>query len=451
LALLACGVASRLQNDSLRRIQVAKERGFYGWKLVAALSSQDALNLGFPVYGGAVINSYMLQQIAMSRSTFGLGFTLLNLFVGLPATLVAVSIVRRGIRTTYLIGAALVCFGSLFLALYATQPWHYLLGFGVINGMGICFGDIIPGTTAVARWFKRYRGRASGLVLSGSGVSGFLASPLLDKLIRSHGGNWRLGWEVIAGVAVLAGIIAFLFVKERPEDLGQTMDGAPEEKPAEQGSAHPVQQLTTEYAWTPAEAYRTRAYWLIVIGGLAAQFPFFIFTAHWILHLRGAGISSGDAAFAMGLFTVACIAGRLIGGWLMDTMTARYAFMVGLFCYVIGSFAALRVGPNALAIAYAGAILYGLGIGWTFTCMTTCVAHFFGPEAFPKLAGMMLLLTSGGASPAGIIGGKIFDMYGSYARAWELNILVAAIGIIAMAFAFLPRPRGVAAAVATAA
>jgi MFS family permease len=430
---------------------MANGREFYGWKLVAALSSLDALNLGFPVYGGAVISSYMLQEITMSRSTFGLGFTLLNLFVGLPATLVAVSIVRRGIRATYLIGAALVCFGSLFLALYATKPWHYLLGFGVINGIGICFGDIIPGTTAVARWFKRYRGRASGLVLSGSGVSGFLASPLLDKLVGSHGGNWRLGWEVIAGVAVLAGIIALLFVRERPEDLGQTVDGAPEEQPAERGSAEVVPQLMTEYAWTPSQAYHTRAYWLIVMGGLAAQFPFFFFTAHWILYLRGAGISSGNAAFAMGLFTVACIAGRLIGGWLMDTMTARYAFMVGLFCYVLGSLAALRVNPDSVLIAYAAALLYGLGIGWTFTCMTTCVAHFFGPEAFPKLAGMMLLLTSGGASPAGIIGGRIFDMYGSYTRAWELNMLIAAIGIVAMAFATMPHSRAEGASVVQAA
>jgi hypothetical protein len=52
---------------------------FYGWKLVAALWFLDFLNMGFPLYGGAVINTYMLKDIAMSRSTFGLGFTLLNL------------------------------------------------------------------------------------------------------------------------------------------------------------------------------------------------------------------------------------------------------------------------------------------------------------------------------------------------------------------------------------
>jgi MFS family permease len=413
---------------------------FYGWKLLAALTSLDCLNLGLPAFAASVVNSYMLRQIPMSRGTFGLGFTLLNLFVGLPATLVAMSVVRRGIRATYLIGCGLIFFGSLFLALYASKPWHYLLGFGVINGVGICFGDIIPATTAVARWFKRYRGRASGVVLSGSGVSGLLASPLLDSLIRSHGGNWRLGWKVIACTAVAAGIIAFLFVKERPEDLGQVMDGIPDEKAFDQANTSAAPKLTSEYAWTPSEAYRTKAYWLIVIGGLTAQFPFFFFAAHWVLHLLGTGISSGDAAFSFGLFTASGIVGRLIGGWLMDTTTARSAFIMGLCCYLVGSFAALKAGPHSLIFAYAAAVLYGLAIGWAFTCMTTCVAHFYGPAAFPKLMGTVLLLTSVGASPAGAIGGRIFDIYGSYRPALELNAIVTTLGIVAMAFATLPRP-----------
>ena len=193
------------------------ERGFYGWKLVGALFSLDFLNLGFPVYGGAVIGSYMLRQIPMSRSTFGLGFTLLNLFVGLPATLVGLSIIKRGIRSTYLMGAAMICFGSLFLALYASKPWHYLLAFGVINGIGICFGDIVPASTAATRWFERYRGRAIGIALSGSGISGFIAAPLLDKLMRAKslssqikslrrdrlplGVAWVAGWRTV-GVAM---------------------------------------------------------------------------------------------------------------------------------------------------------------------------------------------------------------------------------------------------------
>jgi MFS family permease len=413
-------------------------RPFYGWKLVGALASMDFLNLGMPFYIGAVINPYMLQHISMSRGTFGLGFTFLNLFVGIPSTLVAVSIVRRGIRATYLIGSALVCVGSLFLAFATTKPWQFVLGFGVINGIGVCFGDIICASTAAARWFERYRGRAMGLALSGSGVCGFFMAPAIDRLLRASGGNWHLGWEIVAAGAALSGIVALLFVKERPEDLGQLPDGGPKTDAA--ASQHHVSsKLITGYAWTAGEAYRTRAYWLVVIAGLVAQFPFFLFTAHWLLHLQSVGVPSGDAAFSMGLFTLSAIAGRVIGGWLMDTITARWAFTMGLCCYLVGSIAAMHVAPGSLVMADCAAILYGLAIGWTFTCMTTSVAHYFGPSAFPKLAGTLLLLTSGGASPAGWVGGKIFDMYGSYARAWQLNIIITVIGIVAILFAAMPR------------
>jgi MFS family permease len=413
-------------------------RSFYGWKLIGALASMDFLNLGMPFYIGAVINPYMLQHIAMSRGTFGLGSTLLNLFVGIPSTLVAISILRLGIRSTYVIGSAFVCAGSLYLAFATTKPWQFLLGFGVINGIGVCFGDIICGTTAAARWFVRYRGRANGLVLSGSGVCGFFMAGPIDKFLRAHGGDWRLGWEIVAAGAVLSAIIALLFVKERPEDLGQLPDG---DAKADAGTPapHAPSALVTKYEWTPGEAYRTSAFWLVVVAGLAAQFPFFIFVAHWLLHLQQVGVASGAGAFSLGIFTVACVAGRLLGGWLMDSINARWAFAIGLCGYLFGSVAALRAGPGSMAVVYSAAVFYGLAIGWTFVCMTTCVAHYFGPNAFPKLAGTLLLVTSGGASPAGWVGGKLFDMYGSYERAWQLNIAITVIGILAILFAAMPK------------
>jgi len=424
-------------------------RPFYGWKLVGALSSIDFLNLGFPFYIGAIINPYMLQHISMSRGTFGFGSTLVNLFVGIPSTLVAMSIAKRGIRLTYLIGSALVCIGSLVLAFATTRPWHFLVAYGVVVGTGICFGDIICGSTAAARWFERYRGRAVGLVLSGSGICGLMA-PLMDKFLRAHGGDWRLGWQIGAAGAVLSGLIAMLFVKERPEDLGQLPDGA--RKP-EAGAAqiHAPSKLITGHEWTAGEAYRTPSYWLVVVAGLAAQFPFFLFVPHWFLYLTIAGIPSGAAAFSLGLMPASCIVGRLAGGWLMDTINARVAFLIGLACYVLGSLAALRASSGSLLIANSAAVLYGLAIGWTFTCMTTCVAHYYGPSAFPKLAGTLLFWTSGGASPAAWVGGKIFDMYGGYAHAWQLNIIITVIGIVAILFAVMPRHRSETPAVARAA
>ena len=423
---------------------MTKPQSFYGWKLVAALWLLDFLNMGFPLYGGAVINTYMLKQIAMERSTYGLGFTLLNLFVGLPSIVVAASILKWGVRATFAIGSALILLGTLWMSFFASKPWHYLVGFGVIIGTGISFGTIVPVTTTVTRWFHRYRGRAMAIPLSASGFAGFLGAPLVNKILTANGGNWRQAWQVIAGIMAVSAIFAFLFVKERPEDLGQTVDGAPPGPDARANRAPSASALVTTIPWTPSQAYKTSAYWLIVAGGLACQFPFFFFTAHWILHLRQHGISAADAAWAMGLFTMGGIGGRLVGGWLMDKMPARFAFMSGLCCYFLGSFLAMKVDSSAFMIAVAAAILYGIGFGWTFVCMNTMTAHYYGPTAFPKVNGMVLLVTGVVGSPAGVIGGKLFDRFGSYTPAFELNILISALGILALAFASVPQHRTIA-------
>jgi MFS family permease len=403
------------------------DRKFYGWTLLAVLFSLDFVNMGFPVYGGTVINSYMLRQIPMSRSELGLGFTFSNLFVGLCAPIVAASILRVGVRRTFAIGSALICAGSLLLGLFATKPWHYVAAYGVIVGVGMGFGTLVPAGTAVTRWFRRFRGRAMGICLGASGIAGFVAAPLLDRILAAQGGNWRKGWQIVAGLAVISGIIALLFVKERPEDLGQVPDGIPEERPELTSPAGPrAISLITSYDWTPAEAYRTKAYWLIVVAGIMSQYPLFFFVAHWLLHARGAGLPAAVAAWTMSAFAVGGIAGRLIGGWLMDTISGRIA---------------LGVGSEARADAFAAASLYGVAFGWSFTCMNTCTAHFFGSRAFPKLNGTMIFLTSVIASPAGAIGGKIFDVSGGYALAFELNAVLAALGIVAMLFAKMPEPQ----------
>src|SRR5712692_7742420 len=147
-------------------------KGFYGWKLVGALWFLDMLNMGFPLYCAAVINSYMLRQIPMERSTFGLGYTLVNFFIGVPSGLIAAAILRWGVRVTFMIGAGLIFLGALWMALFASAPWHYLLGFGVIIGSGIGFGTVMPLATAITRWFHRYRGRAMAISLTAWGFAG---------------------------------------------------------------------------------------------------------------------------------------------------------------------------------------------------------------------------------------------------------------------------------------
>src|SRR6266571_2214272 len=312
LQALCCFAQNRAARADRARTKpdMSSQRGFYGWKLVFILWLLDFLNMGFPLYGGAVINTYMLKEIPMSRSAFGLGFTILNIFVGIPSILVAASIVRWGVRKTFGIGSLLILIGALWLSLIASRPWHYWVGFGVLTATGISFGTIVPAATAVTRWFSRYRGRAMAVTLSASGFAGFFVAPAINRILTGNGGNWRQAWAIVAVVSVLSAMVAFLFVREHPEDLGQMVDGGP--GAALSAKATMATTRVTKFPWEPQQAYRSRAYWMILVGAIACQFPFFFFTAHWLLHLKGVGVRPADAAFAMGLFTLGAVLGRLI-------------------------------------------------------------------------------------------------------------------------------------------
>jgi MFS family permease len=410
-------------------------QSFYGWKLVGVLWLLDFLNMGFPLYGGSIINTYMLKEIEMRRSTFGMAVSLLNLAAGVPSVLIAAVIVRWGVRATFGIGSALLIIGSLWMAFVATQPWHYLLGFGILIGSGIGFGTIVPLSTALTRWFRQYRGRAMAVAMTASGMAGFIGAPLSDKFLGASGGNWRQAWMIVAGIAFLSGAIAYFFVKECPEKLGQTTDGIRGEEAGVPQAKAVV--LSTAHEWTPAEAYKTLPYWLLFVGSVACQFPFFFIMAHWIMHLKGLGISPANAAFAMGIFTMGGIAGRLIGGWLMDRIPARFAFMLGLCCTISGCLPA--IGADTPADAYLAAVMMGAGFGWTFVALNAAIGNFYGPAAFPKLIGMMLLMSAIACSPAGLVGGRIFDLYQSYTPAFVLIIGICLAAILALFFAKMPQ------------
>src|SRR5207244_6241874 len=181
----------------------------------------------------------------------------------IPSILVAASIVKWGIRKTFGIGSALILVGALWLAVIASRPWHYWVGFGVLTATGISFGTIIPAATAVTRWFSRYRGRTMAVTLSASGFAGFFVAPAINRILTGNGGNWRQAWAIVAVVSVLSAMVAFLFVRERPEDLGQMVDGGPGAAPSAKAAAA---ARVTKFPWEPQQAYGTRAYWMILAG-----------------------------------------------------------------------------------------------------------------------------------------------------------------------------------------
>ncbi len=409
---------------------------FYGWTMLAALFLLEFVNMGFPFYGGGVINTYMLKHMAMSRSTYGLGFTILNLFIGVPSPLIVRSILRLGLRGTFVIGSVLICIGALWMNFVAVQPWQYLLGFGVIIGSGVGFGTIVPISTGVTRWFKRSRGKAMAIAFSASGCAGFICVPFFNKLLTANGGDFHAAWLMVAGVSATGALFAWFLIKESPAALGQTPDGASPTMPVPAVEGIPI---ATDREWSAKEVYRTPAFWSIMLGSISCQFPFFFFNAHALLHMKDNGIEPQIAAWALGTFTAVGILGRVVGGWLLDRIRAQVVFAVGLVAYVAGSLIATHIDAHHPIRAFAAAACYGWGFGCSWVSLHTIIGNFFGVAVYPRLNGTMMIVSSLLCAPAGIIGGKLFDVYHSYTPAFYLNAALALIGVVSLSLTKIPR------------
>ena len=148
---------------------------FYGWILLGVLWLVFAFNLGFPAYGGPVINSAMAKELGFSREALGLITTIYIIMSGLPGPVVAMAVNRFGVRRTLIAGSLLNVAGAAFMALVANSSAAAYFGFGLVIGGGVCSGAAIASQTALSRWFVRRRSLALSILYSSGAIGGFLA------------------------------------------------------------------------------------------------------------------------------------------------------------------------------------------------------------------------------------------------------------------------------------
>jgi MFS family permease len=387
---------------------------FYGWKLLAAHWLILFAVLGWPPYGSGIVNTWMAEQLGFDRTMLGVPYSVLMLLSGLPAPLVAILVVRKGVRFALITGSLVLLAASLFMALFASSFWAAVFGGGVLAGAGVVIGGALPVQTSTMRWFVRRRALAFAIILSAGGIGGVFAPPVLNYAISSTG-NWRTGWWIFAGFAALSAITAMLFAREQPSDLGQHPDGI-EPGSAEASGTQAAAARTvhhTREAWTPREAVRSPALWLLLFCACGMSMGYTWYLSHGFAHLQDLGHSKGAAAFAASSMAATTLLGKFAVGLLGDRVEPRFLFAASMALFGLGILLIVDArGPLPL---YSFAICLGIGWGGALTCLMTILANYYGTQAYPAVVGVTLAVqpTVSAISPA--LSGYLYDLHGSYA------------------------------------
>jgi len=417
------------------------QKSFYGWKLLFVFWLIIVLNFAFPTFATSVVNTYMAKAMHLNRKELGLSFSVFSLMAGLPAPLVAKSINKFGIRLTLVVGTLLTSCGAFLMASFVKTTSEAIVIFGIVVGAGVALAGTLGPQVGAARWFHRKRARAMSLLLTASGIGGFIAVPTLNAIIARFG-TWRAAWWCMAFMSLVAAVVAAFFVKDSPAQMGQLPDGdaalsAPE------SSGHPSRArggvYKTDEDWSLREALASRTLWLLVLTYLGFFMGFFIYIAHGVSHLEGLGYAPGEAAKSISIILISSMIGQFAVAALGDRIEPRYISAVAVCLYGAGTLLSIRAsGPGGI---YFYAILMGTGFAAAFTCLATILSNYYGLKAYPAVLGITMPMGTILGSVGPVTAGYFFDKYGTYSGVFEAVAALCFASAILYLFAVPPVKR----------
>ncbi len=388
---------------------------FYGWKLLAAFWVILFINLAFPAYGSSIINAYMVSDLSLDRRTLGLMVSVFMMMSGLPGPFVAMYVNRHGVRQTLMVGSGILMLGALGMATIVNSAVAAVIVFGVIVGLGVISGGALAAQTGTALWFVRRRALAISLILSAGGIGGFIATRVLNNLINYYDGNWRAGWWLIAGMALVSVVVAALFVKDKPEDLGQLSDGGVFDGDDATKKKSTRVHITDE-EWTFAEVLRSPVLWLLLFGSFGMSGGFTQAMAHAIVHLQDLGNTNEVAANSFSILVVSTLMGKLMLGVFGDRIDPRYLWAIAVATFGIGLLVLLDATTPLMLNIYA--VCIGFGFGGGLVCMMTVLSNYFGSKAYASVIGITLAVQTTIGALAAFIAGDLYERQGSYSVAF---------------------------------
>jgi len=310
-------------------------------------------------------------------------------------------------------------------------------------GLGAALASMIPVQTVIVAWFSARRAMAMGLVMGGGAIGGFLAPQIISVAVEAGGGNWRIGWFIIAVASIIGIVVAMLTVRNQPADLGQHAHGlAPHEvEAAISGTSRAARVYRTTVDWTLRDALKSPTLWALVVAVVCSFFLWQVIVTQGPLHLQDRGFDPAMAAFFYSLAIGLSVVGRFTTAALGDTIEPRFLFAFGALCILLGGILFWFVSPTAMWAAYLYPLLGGFGFGIAYICVPTIVGNYWGAKAFASINGVVSPFSMLFQAVAAPLAGYLYDLQGSYLTILIIGWVVAAVGLAAIFLCTPPKPK----------
>jgi MFS family permease len=401
---------------------------FYGWIALAAAALVLFLQNGSLLFSFGTFLPSICKEFSWRSGDVSVAYTILFMVMTLSSPLVGFFAGKYGARRAIVLGNFLAALGLLFLA-SQSKLWQFRAAYGLI-GLGASFAGMITATTIASNWFVKKAPLAMGITVAVGGIGGFVMVPLIMAMITNMG--WRSAYLVLCGIVFLFGaVIAGLFLRNKPEDMGQFPDGvASSEGNAKEAVAPPAKtRYITPVDFTVKEATRTGALWILIIFNNSVFFLLTFVSAHQVAFLTNIGIDAEIAAVTLGLISGVSTVGTLGMGFLALKHSLKMLTSIAAGFLLLGIFFALLT--RSVPVAFVYSVVFGIGSGAALVAGMSFLASYFGRTDYPKIFGISMLFGIVGSVGAPV-GGFLFDATKSYTVPFLVAMAVAALALLCM-------------------
>ena len=373
-----------------------------GWPVV--LASMLGIGLGLspvPFYTIGMLAPELAREFGWTFGDIMAGLPIMTFAVLVASPIVGLLADRVGVRPIALI--SVVLFGFSFMA-FAANPGDIRFFYANWAIMAVLGAGTLPitWTRAVNNRFEDRKGFALGLSLLGTGVFGFLVKPFTAFVIDAYG--WRAAYMAVGALPL---ILAFPVAWFAFHDVGDRRQSAADrrENDALRSAATP--------GLTFSQTLRNWRFWVLAVAFVPISFGVGGPIPNMENIIKIAGFSGPDIVSLVSLIGLSVIAGRVVGGWLIDRFWAPgIAFFMlcapALACWMFAH------GDLTYATAAGSIILIGFAAGVEYDLMAFLVARYFGLKSYGAIYGSLYGFFALGAGIGPVVFGRAFDATGSY-------------------------------------
>lgn len=400
-----------------------KTKNFYGWKIVVCCFLISMFAMG--IISNTI--SFYMKPVCETLGCSYVQFSFINVVSCITSMLAAILLAPKieggNVRMIMLVSAAAAGLGFGLQGM-ATHIWHFYVLFGITN-LGIGGLTSLPINYLITNWFKDKKGLATSLAFSGAGIGGIFWSPAVSAMIGKLG--WRSSLFLSGAAVVIVSVLACLFIRKTPAEMGQEPYTNRDSQPKE------TQKAARAPAWegvTRKTAVASPAFWvfvlsLICMGMLAAGVMTQVPTYFSEIGLSYAGI--------MALFSGVSILGNILGGMIFDKLGLMGGMAFTCICNALALVCLLISGKNTF-FAYLFAAAIGMGMVISMLGPPLMTSGLFGTKEYARIYSISNAFFLAGCMIGPMLSSGLRTATGSYTAAWSVYI---AISICCFVFAFL--------------